>query len=71
MAEGDPPKLFTAKTFFIAVLAAFAGTSFPIVREFGKTGSVSGFTITCSAIGFGIALVVIILIGRHANKPEG
>ena len=71
MPDHNPqPKLFTAKSFAIAILAVLTGSSLSIIQEFRKTGTVSGITIGASIAAFILGLVIIILIARYANKPE-
>ena len=64
------PKLFTKKTYAITFTAVLIGASLGIYREYRDMGSVTNITIGSSAIAFVIGIVIIVLVGRHANKPE-
>lgn len=66
----DQPKLYTKKTFFIAFTAVLIGVMLSLYREYKDTGSVSGVTIGASLAVLVVGIVMIVLVGRFANKPE-
>ena len=56
--------------FFIMFCALLVGASLGIVREYRSKGTVSAATIGVSIAAFIIGLIIIVVIGRYANKPE-
>ena len=66
----EVPKLYTKKTFAIAFSAVLIGASLGIYREYRDTGSVSKVTIGASVVALLIGVIIIVVIGRYANKPE-
>ena len=64
------PKLMTKGKFFIMFCALLVGASLGIVREYRSKGTVSVATIGASIAAFIIGLILIVVIGRYANKPE-
>lgn len=64
------PKLFTKGKFFIMLAALLVGASLGTIREHHAKGSVSGVTIGASIGAFVIGLIIIVVMGWYANKPE-
>lgn len=64
------PKLFTRGKFFILLIAILFGSSLHIIRDYRAKGSVSGVTLGASATAFVIGLIIIVVVGWYANKPE-
>jgi hypothetical protein len=64
------PKLFTIGKFFLAFIAILFGSFLLIIREYLAKGNVSGVTIGASVAAFVIGLIILVVLGRYANKPE-
>jgi hypothetical protein len=64
------PKPFTSGKFLISFIAILFGSSWSIVREYRCEGSVSGATIGASVTAFVIGLIILVVLGWYANKPE-
>jgi hypothetical protein len=64
------PKLFTIGTFFLPFIAILFGSFLLIIREYFAKGSVSGVTLGAATAAFVIGLIIIVVLSRHANKPE-
>jgi hypothetical protein len=69
-AKRPQPKLFTRGKFFIIFIAILLGPSLFIMREYRARGSVSGGTLVASGMTLVIGLIIIVVIGWYANKPE-
>jgi len=69
-AKRPQPKLFTRGKFFILFIAILLGPSLFIIREYEIKGSVSGVTLVTSGMTLVIGLIIIVVIGWYANKPE-
>jgi len=63
-------KLFTSGQFFIPFIAILFGPSLFIFREYRTEGSVSGVTLGASVAAFVIGLIILVVMGWYANKPE-
>ena len=50
--------------------ALLVGASLGTIREHHAKGSVSGVTIGASIGAFVIGLIIIVVMGWYANKPE-
>jgi hypothetical protein len=64
------PKLFARGKFFIFFIAILFGSSLSIIREYRAKGSVSGVTLGASVAAFVIGLIILVVMGWYANKPE-
>jgi VIT1/CCC1 family predicted Fe2+/Mn2+ transporter len=64
------PNLMTRGKFFISFIAIFFGVFLFIIREYLSKGSVSGVTLVTSGMTLVIGLIIIVVIGWYANKPE-
>jgi hypothetical protein len=64
------PNLFTRGKFFLSFIAILFGSSLLIIREYLAKGSVSGVTLGASVLAFVIGLIILVVLGRYANKPE-
>lgn len=64
------PKLFARGKFFILFIAILFGVLLFIIREYLAKGSVSGVTIGASVMTLVIGLIIIVVVGWYANKPE-
>lgn len=64
------PKLFTSSKFFIPFIAILFGPSLFIIREYRAKGSVSGVTLGASVAACVIGLIILVVLGWYANKPE-
>ncbi len=69
-AKRPQPKLFTRGKFFLLFLAILSGPSLFIIREYRAKGSVSGVTLVASAATLVIGLIIVVVVGWYANKPE-
>jgi len=68
--DKPPPKLVTWKNWAIVIPAILVGTSWRPIKEYYATGSVSGLTITIAVVVFCMAMGLVLVIFRHANRPE-
>jgi hypothetical protein len=64
------PKLLTRSKFFILLIAILLGPSLFIIREYRAKGGVSGVTLGASVAAFVIGLIILVVLGWYANKPE-
>jgi hypothetical protein len=64
------PKLFTRGKFIILFIIILFGSSLSMIGEYLIKGSVSGVTLGASITAFVIGLIIIVVIGWYANKPE-
>jgi Na+-transporting NADH:ubiquinone oxidoreductase subunit NqrD len=64
------PKLFKRGKFFLPFIAILFGASLLIIREYCAKGNVSGLTIAASVAAFVIGLIILLVMGWYANKPE-
>ena len=64
------PKLITSRKFFLLFIAIFFGPFLFIVGEYRAKGSVSGVTLCASVAAFVICLIILVVLGWYANKPE-
>jgi hypothetical protein len=69
-AKQPQPKLFTRGKFFLLFIAILLGPTLFIIREYRIRGSVSGVTLLSSGMTLVIALIIVLVLGWHANKPE-
>jgi len=69
-AKRPQPKLFTGGKFIIPFIAILFGVFLFIIREYLAKGSVSGVTIGASVTTLVIGLIIIVVVGWYANKPE-
>ncbi len=69
-AKRPQPKLFTRGKFIILFIAILFGVFLFIIREYLAKGSVSGVTIGASVTALVIGLIIIVVVGWYANKPE-
>jgi len=60
----------TKGKFFLMFCAILVGTSLGIFREYCARGSVSRVTIGASIGAFVICLIILVVMGWYANKPE-
>ena len=68
--KGKHIKLVGWPTIVFMILACFVGSSYQLVKKYYESGSVEQNQITISVINFFIGLTIILLVVRHANKPE-
>jgi hypothetical protein len=64
------PKLVTRGKFFLPLIAILLGSSLLVVREYLAKGRVSGLTLGASLAALVIGLIILMVLGRYANKPE-
>jgi FtsH-binding integral membrane protein len=64
------PNLLTRGKFFTILIAILFGVFLFIIREYLSKGSVSGATLVASGITLLIGLIIIVVVGRYANKLE-
>jgi hypothetical protein len=64
------PKLFTRGKFFIIFIAILLGSFLAIIQEVRVKGRVSGVTLGASVAAFVIGLIILVVLGWYANKPE-
>jgi hypothetical protein len=64
------PNLFTSGKFFILFIAILFGPSLFIIREYRAEGRVSGVTLGASVAALVIGLIILVVMGWYANKPE-
>jgi uncharacterized membrane protein len=69
-AKQPQPKLFTRGKFFLLFCAILSGPSLFMIREYRAKGSVSGVTLFSSVVTLVIGLIIVVAIGRYANRPE-
>ena len=69
-AKRQKPKLCTGGKFFLSFIAILFGSSLLIIREYLAKGSVSGVSFGASVLAFVISLIILMVLGRYANKPE-
>ena len=65
-----PKKLVTWKQWVVCTCAAFGGVAYAVGREYHYTGSIQTITIANAAIAFCLAVAIMIVIFRYANRPE-
>jgi hypothetical protein len=56
--------------FFLPFVAILLGSFLLIIHEYLIKGRVSGITLGASALAFVIGLIILLVLGWHANKPE-
>ncbi|BBM84159.1 hypothetical protein [Candidatus Uabimicrobium amorphum] len=63
-------KLFTTKSWVIAISAIITGASISLVREYYNTNVITTQSIIISLITLVIGLIIIAGVAWWANKPE-
>jgi hypothetical protein len=65
----EPQRLIRGK-FFLPFTAILCGSALLIIREYLAKGRVSGIVLGASFLALVIGLIILIILGRYANKPE-
>jgi hypothetical protein len=73
-APPDPkppqPKLVTKRRLFLPVIAILSGVALFVIREFYRQGRLSILTLGAALAALVIGLLIVAVLGRHANTPE-
>jgi hypothetical protein len=73
-APPDPkppqPQLVTKRRLFLPVIAILSGVALFVIREFYRQGRLSILTLGAALAAMVIGLLIVAVLGRHANKPE-